>query len=207
MDLTTMRANVRKDLHDEDSGNYRWTDAVLNRHIDRAVKEYQVARPRSGTATVAATASRRYDLSAQSGYLWCERVEYPIDDDPPKYLEFREEGGGSVYLLCDEAPVAGQNIKFWYARAHTLEGSSSTIPVEDEELVALGAAAHAAIEWANYAVGRINVGERTAEQYKSWGEAGLAEFRSRLESLCLQQAFSSPYTTHWGAVPKTWKDV
>ena len=32
--ITVIRGNVRKDLHDEDSSNYRWTDAVLDRHIE-----------------------------------------------------------------------------------------------------------------------------------------------------------------------------
>src|SRR5256885_17867 len=29
--IATVRALVRKDLHDEDASNYRWTDAVLDR--------------------------------------------------------------------------------------------------------------------------------------------------------------------------------
>ena len=41
--ITTIRARVRQDLHDEDSAAYRWTDAVLDRHIGRAVNEYSIA--------------------------------------------------------------------------------------------------------------------------------------------------------------------
>jgi len=38
MNLTEMRNIVRRDLKDEDAGNYRWTDDELNRHIAHAVK-------------------------------------------------------------------------------------------------------------------------------------------------------------------------
>ena len=43
MDLPTMRARVRRDLHDEDSNNYRWTDDELDRHIQRALNEVSTA--------------------------------------------------------------------------------------------------------------------------------------------------------------------
>ena len=43
--IAEVRANVRKDLHDEDSAAYRWTDAVLDRHITRAVREYSIEAP------------------------------------------------------------------------------------------------------------------------------------------------------------------
>ena len=33
MNLSEMRTIVRRDLHDEDAGNYRWTDDELDRHI------------------------------------------------------------------------------------------------------------------------------------------------------------------------------
>ncbi len=54
--ITTVRGLVRKDLHDEDSSNYRWTDAVLDRHIGRAVNEYSVAAPLEQKSTLTTTA-------------------------------------------------------------------------------------------------------------------------------------------------------
>ena len=207
MDLTTMRANLRKDLHDEDSANIRWTDAVLNRHIDRAGKEYGQAWPLVASGSLSAGSSRRYDLSAQSGYLWCGRVEYPVDDDPPRYLPFREDGVGTVYLLGDEAPVVGENVKFWYAKAHTVDASGSTIPREHEELVALGAAGFAAVEWANYAIGRLNVSGEASEWYRAWGEARLREFWTRLDGLRAERATEGTPRPHWGGVPRRWGRV
>ena len=37
--LDDLRDRLRQELHDEDSGAYRWQDAVLDRHIERAVRE------------------------------------------------------------------------------------------------------------------------------------------------------------------------
>jgi len=43
MNINDMRAIVRRDLHDEDSENYRWSDDELNRHITHAVSEFSEA--------------------------------------------------------------------------------------------------------------------------------------------------------------------
>ena len=60
--ITVIRANIRKDLHDEDSSNYRWTDAVLDRHTGRAVVEYSIADPLEQKTTLTATPNSR-DIS------------------------------------------------------------------------------------------------------------------------------------------------
>ena len=57
--LSDLRNQVRKDLHDEDSSGYRWTDAVLNRHIERALAELSAACPRTATTTINAGPSFR----------------------------------------------------------------------------------------------------------------------------------------------------
>src|SRR3990172_4682126 len=52
MDLTQMRARLRKDLHDEDSANYRWTDGELDRHVQRTVRDFSLALPLEAQATL-----------------------------------------------------------------------------------------------------------------------------------------------------------
>lgn len=37
--LADIRLLVRRDLKDEDSANYRWTDTEVDRHIARALRE------------------------------------------------------------------------------------------------------------------------------------------------------------------------
>ena len=45
MNLTEMRAIVRRDLHDEDDANYLWSNNELDRHISHAVQEFSQALP------------------------------------------------------------------------------------------------------------------------------------------------------------------
>lgn len=191
MDLATMRGNVQDDL--KDTGNSRWTDDEIDRAIERAVSEYSRANPVVSYDDVALTATgdatdRRYDLSANTGYLWCESVEYPIDDDDgPVFVLFREERATKkVYVLPGPSLTEGEDVRFWYAKSRTL-GVSSDIPVEDEELIALGAGAYATLAWANYAIDRIGVSGWTPRQYREWAEPRLKEFRERLDELRLRR--------------------
>ncbi len=60
--LATIRADVRKDLHDEDSSAYRWADAVLDRHPKRALREYSLVSPleqKAGRSATRATSTSR----------------------------------------------------------------------------------------------------------------------------------------------------
>ena len=68
MDLTEMKTIVRRDLHDEDSENYRWTDDELERHIARAVKEFSGVFPYEQKVVRSTTAgSREIDISTITG--------------------------------------------------------------------------------------------------------------------------------------------
>jgi len=76
MTLTEMRAIVRRDLHDEDAANYRWSDDELDRHIAHAVKEFSEAIPYEQKATIAtASGSREIDISTITDRIMVEAVE------------------------------------------------------------------------------------------------------------------------------------
>ena len=80
MNLTDMRAIVRRDLHDEDSQNYRWTNDELDRHISRAVKDFSEAIPREQkTLKSTVSGSREIDISSITDRVMVEAVEYPVD--------------------------------------------------------------------------------------------------------------------------------
>src|SRR3990172_3899746 len=59
IDRDDLRTRLRQGLHDEASGAYRWTDAVLNRHIDRAVRELSAVWPRERKTTAQTAAGSR----------------------------------------------------------------------------------------------------------------------------------------------------
>ncbi|MCJ7425718.1 MAG: hypothetical protein MUO17_01005 [Dehalococcoidales bacterium] len=183
MDLNTMRAIVRRDLKDEDAGNYRWSDDELDQHIAHALKEFSEAVPLPAKATLPTTAdSRVIDISALTDRVMVEAVEYPLEQFPPSYPKFAL-WGHALTLFVDEAPD-GENCQIYYGRLHTLNAEGSTIDTKHEDLVATGAEGYAAVEWASYAINRVNVGgATTAKEFLAWGNEKLKQFKQELKRL------------------------
>ena len=181
MNLNDMRARIRKDLHDEDSQNYRWTDNELNRHIDHAVRELSLSCPLEAKTTLTTTAgSRDISISSINDLVDIEAVEYPVGNYPPSYVRF-SIWADTLTLLTESLPADEDDVYVYYGKLHTLTADSSTIPAKLEDLVALGAAAYAAIEWASFATNRVNVGGVDVwRNYLTWGQDRLAEFMKGL---------------------------
>jgi len=183
MDLSQMRNIVRRDLHDEDSQNYRWSDDELDRHIAHSLKELSEAIPYEEKALKATTdGSREIDISSLSDYITIQAVEYPVDKFPPRYQRF-SIWGNLLNIQSDETPD-GSNARIYYGKLHTLDSQSSTIPSHLEDLVASGAEGYAAVEWAVYATNRVNTGgTKTPEDFLKWGTEKLDYFRQELKRL------------------------
>ncbi len=183
MNLSDMRTIIRRDLHDEDSGNYRWTNDELDRHIAHAVKDLSEAIPREQKAVVATTSgSREIDISTVTDRTSVDLVEYPVDKFPRVYQRF-SLWADILTLLGDEVPD-GSNTNIYYGKLHTLDATTSTIPAVCEDLVATGAAGYAALEWAIYAVNRVNTGGLpTPEEFLTWGRGKLKDFKNELKRL------------------------
>jgi hypothetical protein len=181
MNLSAMRALVRRDLHDEDAETYRWSDDELDRHIGRAVREASLAAPLATKATLTTTTgSRDLSLGALGDRVVVEAVEYPVGQYPPAYVAF-SLWGDSLTLLFDSAPLSEQDVAVYYGKLHTLDESDSTLPAALEDVVATGAAAYAALEWAGFAVNRVNAGgSETWRDYLVWGQQRLAAFSGAL---------------------------
>lgn len=207
MDLSQMHTRLRRDLHDEDAANYRWTDAELDRHIDRALRELSQAAPRQTKATLTASASRELSLATLTDLIAIEAVEYPVGKYPPLYVRF-SRWENILTLLVDQVPSAGEQVNIYYGKLHTLNATTSTIPTHLEDLVVTGAAGYAALEWASFATNRVNVGgEDVGQRYLTWGHEllaafrrGLARERSRLRRRQLYRPAEPPasQTTDWG---------
>ena len=181
MNLPTMRARLRADLHDENTSSQRWVDATLDRHIARAVQELSLAAPRERTATVTTSAgSREVSIASLVDRVTIEAVEYPAGQYPAAYADF-SVWGDTLTLLVSGTPGASESVIVRYGALHTLDTSSTTIADRLVDLVAAGAAAYAAIEWASYATNRINVGgDDTWRHYHTWGQERLAAFSKGL---------------------------
>jgi len=205
MNLTEMRALVRRDLRDEDAGSYRWTDNEVDRHIARAVKEFSEHIPYEQRATTATTAgSREMDISSITDRIMVAAVEYPVDTFPRRYQPF-SLWGDTLTLLGDEVPD-GSDAYLYYGKLHTLDTGSSTIPDQYEDLIAVGACGFAAVEWAVYATNRVNVGGMvTPREFLAWGNHKLRHFRNELKRLGRRNRvrIGSLYTPYYPAVSRS----
>jgi hypothetical protein len=183
MDLTEMRAIVRRDLHDEDDSNYRWSDDELDRHIAHAVRDFSEALPlEHRVARPTISGSREIDISTITERVMVQTVEYPIDRFPPVYQRFAL-WADMITLLGAEVPD-GSDAYIYYGKLHTLGAETSTIPSQHEDLISAGACGYAAVEWALYAINRVNVGgTSTPEELRKWGREKLGYFRKELRRL------------------------
>ena len=181
--LSQIRQRIRQDLKDTDSANYRWTDAVLDRHIDHAVREFSLACPRETKATLATTSGgREVDISSLADRVILFAVEYPMGKFPPRYQRFSLYQD-TITLLGEEIPD-GSNCCLYYGKLHTLDDTTSTIPSQQEDTIALGSEAYALIEYAAYTINRISVGgEDVARQFQRRGEELLNHFKKELKKL------------------------
>lgn len=182
MNLTEMLTLIRIDLKDEVTP-YQWSDAELQRHIDRAVKELSEKVPLLVKATLDTTAgSREISLAALADRIMVQAVEYPVGKFPNQFQHF-SIWGHTLTLLGDEVPD-GSPAYIYYGKLHTLDAATSTIPPKYEDLVATGAAGYAAIFWAAYAIDEVNVGgTMTPREYRLWGNEKLKTFREELKRL------------------------
>jgi hypothetical protein len=84
-----MRGLVRRDLKDEDSANYRWTDDEIDRAVERAVDEFSKhhqAEQKTDVATV--IGSRDMSIASLSGLIVVDAVEFPAGRWPKSFVSF-----------------------------------------------------------------------------------------------------------------------
>ncbi|MBI3964018.1 MAG: hypothetical protein HY329_00160 [Chloroflexi bacterium] len=196
--LTTLRAALRQDLHDEDGSAYRWTDAVLNRHLQRALEELQNAWPLDAEASIPAVAGQlHYALGSLTGLLWVERVWYPYDVALPAVWAPFREAGGSLYLQTDDPPAGTETIRVFYAKAHTVDASGSTVLAEHEHVLVAGVAAHALADLAVKATGQVNLSRFTARDLSAIYDRRRAEFDAQLQRLRNQRLARASHPVTW----------
>jgi hypothetical protein len=181
--LATIRADVRKDLHDEDASAYRWTDAVLDRHIKRALREYSLRSPlEQKTALMTASNSREVDISSLTPRVRIVAAEYPTGEYPPAFVPF-SVWGDTLTLDLTGAPGGTPNVHVYWHKVHAINGSV-TFPATDDDIIATGAAAFAALEWASFATNRVNVGgDDVWGRYVDFGQQRLKDFHDQLRRL------------------------
>lgn len=187
--IATFRANVRKDLHDEDASAYRWADAALDRHIGRAVNEYSLHAPLEQKTTLATVAgSRDLNIGALANPIEVEAVEWPVGEFPPRRVGF-SIWQATLTMDVVSGPSAIENAYVYWTRMHTVDGAGSTVPPRDEDIVAVGAAGYAALDWTSFATNRINTGgEDVWGRYKAFADERMRYFRAELLRIARRNA-------------------
>lgn len=177
--LADIRTRVRQDLHDTDSGDYRWPDDQLDRHIAHALDELSLAIPLESTVTLATTSgSADLDLSAVSGLISVERIEYPVGEFPPRYVPCGRWANTLTMIL--ECLPTGDDAKLSYTARHTLDTSGTTLAGFLEGLVVMGAAAYAVLEQSAATVDVLTTGIAVPERFEAAARARLTAFRQLL---------------------------
>ena len=142
--ITEVRALLRRDLADLDSTAYRWTDTDLNRHITHALNDLSDAIPRALRTTLATVAGTRdIDIATLSPRIKVDRVEYPVADYPPQFIQF-SVWGTTLTLLTDNAPTAVGSVNIYWEAQHQLDEAGTTLDPPLLDILLLGAAAYAA---------------------------------------------------------------
>jgi len=178
--LTTMRASVRRDLKDEISASYRWSDNEIDRAIERAVLDYSLYCPLEQKTTIATTdLSMDVSLSTLTDLVDVVSVEHPVDQVPAQYRPFGAWGG--VITFLNGYTGDGNNCYIRWLKKHSIGASTSTVPAHHEAIVALGASAFAVGSQAQYQVNTANTGGGSVDKdYGLWAKERFKQFYAAL---------------------------
>jgi len=177
--LISLRALVRRDLKDEDAANYRWTDAEIDRAIDKALSDYSLRCPlQELTSLPTVINSTNVDISTLTDLIDITRVEHPITTPP--YPSHTFSFWKNKLLFLDGHVGDGENCYVYWLKRHTL-GATSTIPTVHETVIATGAAAYALSSLAQYQTDKANTGgQKVDNDYSAWAKEMFTRFDKEL---------------------------
>lgn len=190
--LSTLRDNAESDL--KDASNEVWSTDEIDRGITRALREYNEKNPEIEITTLTLSADgREVDISSISGYIDVLKVWYDYDSSdpeyPPKFVDFEVWPGDILFVDYEDEPESGDVLRIWYTKARTIDGlagaSATTVPLQDEEAIVLGATAYCALSESIDSMGEVTVHPGDMTSFELWGYNRLKQFRSRL--LAIQQ--------------------
>ncbi len=175
---------MRRDLGDTDPVNTRWADTDLEQHLRHALELLSAAAPTQHRTTLTAPGGTRdLDVSAITGRLSIDAVEYPAGQYPACYAAF-SLWGDTLTLLVDGPPAAGDAVTVYWAGSHAVDPAGCSVPVQTEHLLVLGATGYAALQQASAAIDHLNTGGPAApHDYLLWGRERLAHFQQGLAEL------------------------
>lgn len=206
--LAAIRDRVEQMLLDV--SNAIFSTGVIDEGIRQALDQYNFVAPLMMEASITLSAAgREISLASLSNLLWVVDVWWPYDSTaetwPPNRVRgwrvYWDDAIPKLFLDIREGgqPQSGDKVRVWYSARHTINGldsaTATTIPLEHESLIVLGAAGHAAM---SRAVDLIEIAGTDLYQVGllgTWGQRKLREFTDKLKQIQRMTARSGPA---WG---------
>jgi len=193
-----------------DTANAIFTTGVIDEGIRQALDEYNFVNPlKLETSITLAAAGREISLSTLTNLLRVEEVWWPwvstVETWPPNRVRgFRvywDDGVPYLFLDIEEGdqPQSGEKVRVWYTARHSIQdldsAAATTLPLEHESRIVIGAAGHAAMSRALDLVEIAGTDLYQVGLLGSWGVRKLKEYTNWLKDLQRSQARSGPA---WG---------
>jgi len=181
MNLVEMVTRAREDLKDTDALNYIWQDGEIQSAILRVVDEYSLHAPMQHQDDIATTdGETEIDITSLESLLQVESLEFPLGQNP-KHLQHIEYWAGRLYME-DAGDGADARVR-WLAK-HTMDPEDTTIPLEHQEIIVLGATGYLAMSASAYTVDRATIaGHWGTISYKEWGTERFKRYDQKLKQV------------------------
>ena len=179
--LTTMRTSVRRDLKEEDTSNYRWTNDEIDRAIEKAVLVYSEYCPLMQLDATIHTVDQgnTVDISTLTDRIDILKVEHPLTTEP--YPSRRFKVWGDLLTFQDGYVGDAGHCNVYWLKKHTIS-TASTVPTAHDHIIAQGAVAFAVSSQAQYQVNLANTGgQKVNKDYNYWAKQAFEVFYDQLQ--------------------------
>ena len=187
------------------SGAYNQDD--LDEAIRWALHRYTKINPQRAITTVTLSAAgREVDISSVTDYLEIERVWWDYDSTdpafPPRWRDFELWPGDILFIKDGDEPASADVVRIFYHKLQTLQSldsaSVTSLPLDDDNLIVVGAAGYATQERIQEVEGR-----QIPTRLREWAQARIVEFERGLLHLARQRSTlnsgisSAPLLDRW----------
>ncbi len=184
-DLAEFRTAVLQLL--DDPASARYTTDLVERALRQSLREYSRRRPLLATLNVDGTGDSLLELPADFQPMQVLMVELHEETALPqselRFYAYHQDGQWCLHLM-DAAPAATQSLDVTYTTTHSIDGldgaAGTTLPLEDESAVQLGAAGYAALYRAVSRAESANLQPELARKLIDLAAAFLREFRASI---------------------------
>lgn len=148
--LSAIRTNIRQLLRDEfvSGSDFEFNNDEIDIHIANCLIDISQRRPYEVKETLTTTASKELDISSIDDLLEVDKVEFPVDNEPPDY-RCCSVFGKTLRMDVSSTPAADESVYLFCHKVHQLNESSSSLIPQLELLLIEGVVAYVALAWLN----------------------------------------------------------